>query len=63
MAELNNVRDGRKAKVYLLEHATTAATTLALGKIYCITGIGSTTIFGNPGNAAARRHGRLFHIA
>ncbi|MBQ7508341.1 MAG: hypothetical protein IJT52_03330 [Spirochaetales bacterium] len=47
MAELNNVRDGRKAKVYLLEHATTAAATLALGKIYCITGIGSTTIFGN----------------
>jgi len=48
MAQLNNVRDGRKAKVYLLTHATTAASALALGKIYCITGVAaSSSVFGN----------------
>ncbi len=48
MAQLNNVRDGRKAKVYLLTHATTAASALTLGKIYCITGVAaSSSVFGN----------------
>ena len=47
MAYLGNVRDGRQAKVYLLEHGTVAASTLTLGKIYAITGVGTTTIFGN----------------
>ena len=47
MAQLNNVRDGRKAKVYLLKHASTSASALALGKIYAITAKGTTSIFGN----------------
>ena len=48
MAYLNNVRDGRQAKVYLLEHGTTSASTLTLGKIYCITGKkSSSSVFGN----------------
>lgn len=47
MAYLNNVRDGRAAKVYLLEILSATVTTLSLGKIYAITAIGSSTIFGN----------------
>ena len=47
MAYLNNVRDGRQAKVYLLEILSATVTTLTLGKIYAITAIGSSTIFGN----------------
>lgn len=48
MAQLNNVRDGRKAKVYLLDFGSASVSTLALGKIYCITGVATTpTVFGN----------------
>lgn len=47
MAYLNNVRDGRQAKVYLLEHGTTSASSITLGKIYCITAKGTTSVFGN----------------
>lgn len=47
MAYLNNVRDGRAAKVYLLKILSTTVTTLTLGKIYAITAVGTTTIFGN----------------
>lgn len=47
MAYLNNVRDGRQAKVYLLKHGTSSASNLALGKIYAITAVGASTVFGN----------------
>ena len=47
MAYLNNVRDGRQAKVYLLEILSATVTTLTLGKIYAITAVGTSTIFGN----------------
>ena len=48
MAQLNNVRDGRKAKVFLASFGTTELTTVALGKIYCITAKASgTSAFGN----------------
>lgn len=48
MAQLNNVRDGRKAKVFLASFGTTELTTVALGKIYVISAKASgTTAFGN----------------
>ena len=48
MAHLNNVRDGRKAKVFLASFGTTELTTVALGKIYVITAKASgTSAFGN----------------
>jgi hypothetical protein len=48
MAQLNNVRDGRKAKVFLASFGTTELTTVALGKIYAITAKASgTSGFGN----------------
>lgn len=48
MAHLNNVRDGRKAKVFLASFGTTELTTVALGKIYVITAKASAdSAFGN----------------
>ena len=48
MAHLNNVRDGRKAKVFLASFGTTELTSVALGKIYAITAKASgTSAFGN----------------
>ena len=51
MAYLNNVRDGRQSKVYLLKHGTTPKTSLAttdIGKLFCITGKdSSSSAFGN----------------
>lgn len=48
MAHLNNVRDGRKAKVFLASFGTTELTTASLGKIYVITAKASTSsAFGN----------------
>lgn len=48
MAHLNNVRDGRKAKVFLASFGTTELTTVALGKIYVITAKAATaSAFGN----------------
>ena len=48
MAHLNNVRDGRKAKVFLASFGTTELTTVALGKIYVITAKATgTSAFGN----------------
>lgn len=48
MAHLNNVRDGRKAKVFLASFGTTELTTVALGKIYVITAKASSdSAFGN----------------
>lgn len=47
MAQLNNVRDGRKAKVFLATFGTTELTTVALGKIYAITAkADSNSVFG-----------------
>ena len=48
MAHLNNVRDGRKAKVFLASFGTTELTTVALGKIYAIAAKAETgSVFGN----------------
>ena len=51
MAYLNNVRDGRQSKVYLLEFGTTAVTSLTtanIGQLFCITAKDSSaSIFGN----------------
>ncbi len=51
MAYLNNVRDGRRSKVYLLKFGTTTKSSLAttdIGKIFCITAKdSSSSAFGN----------------
>ena len=51
MGYLNNVRDGRRSKVYLLDFGTTAKSSLAttdIGKLFCITQKdSSTSAFGN----------------
>lgn len=48
MAHLNNVRDGRKAKVFLAKFGATELTSVTLGKIYVITAkADSASVFGN----------------
>ena len=47
MAYLNNVRDGRQSKVYLLTFGTTELTSVTKGKLYVVTVKGASTTLGD----------------